>query len=434
VTQLSDDELVGQVIENRYRIESALGSGGMGMVYRARHVKVGREVAIKILHDHLLGDPEMVERFEREAAIAARLAHKNLVAVLDVGETPTRQKLMVLELARGRSLDKLIAEGPMARDRVVALTAQLLDGLDYAHAAGLVHRDLKPENVIVEIDDRLGEVPRIVDFGIAMPRGDDHRRLTATGIVMGTPQYMAPEHAQGHDVDPRSDLFALGVMVYEMLAGRLPFDGSGVEAALANMTSDPPPIADRAGVVVDPLLERFARRLMARRIESRFHTARAALDVLELIDRHPEAAREILCPRPRATAPRLAPIREPKRIALGTGAPLRRLTPALRARPVATGSRRALGLAATVEAPGTTKRRSRRSRRGARAWQPWKSFGLITGAVLAVLTALGIGSCVPIESTAVPAIPQPMAAPEVRMAVRMVDHEPVAEPVVLRLR
>jgi serine/threonine-protein kinase len=256
-------------------------------------------VAIKVLHDHLVQDPLMVERFEREAAIAARLDHKNVISVIDTGVTSTNQKYMVLELARGENLATLIQRDALSRERVIDLTLQLLDGLDHAHRAGLVHRDLKPENVIVERDDLGREVPRIVDFGIALLQSD-HRRLTQLGIILGTPHYMAPEHAQGHDVDPRCDLFALGVIVYEMLAGTLPFDGSGVDVAISNMTRDPPAIVERSGRVVDPLLEAFARRLMARRRGDRFHSARAARDVLELVDACPEAARELLLGPPRA--------------------------------------------------------------------------------------------------------------------------------------
>ncbi len=405
MTQISDDELVGQVVEDRYRIETQLGSGGMGVVYRARHIKVGREVAIKVLHEGLMTDPTMVERFEREAAIAARLSHRNLVSVIDVGETANKQKLMVLELARGETLAELIAKGRFARSRVIALTAQLLEGLDHAHAAGLVHRDLKPENVIVELDDTGAEIPRIVDFGIAMLRGDD-RRLTVAGMVLGTPQYMAPEHAQGQLVDPRTDLFALGVMVYEMLAGKLPFDGTGVDVALANITQDPPAIEQRSGALVDPLLEAFARRLMARRITDRFQSARAALDVLELIDQHPEAAREILLEQP---------VRNLRVTALGTQAPVLRkrassprigmapikLTPAPRPvpptqpmqsmRPRASTQQTRAALAETVESPkpppSITKKKRANRVHDQKPWQPWKSIGLVAGAALAVATA-----------------------------------------------
>jgi serine/threonine protein kinase len=291
-----EKSLVGQVVEQRYRIEEAIGRGAMGAVFRARHVKLGREVAVKVLHDHLVRDAAMVARFEREAAIAARLHHKNLVGVIDVGETPSRQRMMVLELVRGESLASIVAEAPLAPARIASLVKQLLHGLEHAHAAGLVHRDLKPENVIVEVDGDGAEVPRIVDFGIAVLCEPGKcpvagRRITEIGLVLGTPAYMAPEQARGEAPDPRTDLFALGVMTYEMLAGVPPFPGDGVEVITANLSKDPPPISRRApGVAVDPLLEAFARRLMARDLCERFASARAALDVLALIERDREAA------------------------------------------------------------------------------------------------------------------------------------------------
>jgi serine/threonine protein kinase len=306
------DPRVGQVVENRYVIEATLGSGGMGAVYRARHLEVGREVAIKILHDHLVTDPVMVERFEREAALVAKLDHRNIVNVIDVGETASKQKLMVLELARGETLSELILrDGPLARTRVIAIVRQLLAGLEHAHAAGLIHRDLKPENVIVERDHHGTETPKIVDFGIAVLR-DEHqvdRRLTAAGIVLGTPEFMAPEQAQGAVVDARCDLFALGVIMYVMLAGKLPFDGAGIEVAIANISKNPPPIATRAGVVVDPLLEAFARRMMARRLGARMPSARTALRLLDLVESDPVAAMKRLLPAAVITKPTLeAPV------------------------------------------------------------------------------------------------------------------------------
>jgi serine/threonine protein kinase len=387
VTQTSDDALVGQVVEDRYRIEGTLGQGGMGVVYLARHIKVGREVAIKVLRGDLMTDATMVERFEREATIAARLSHRNLISVIDVGETASKQRLMVLELARGETLATIVGRGPLARDRVVALTSQLLAGLEHAHDAGLVHRDLKPENVIVEVDAHGIEIPRIVDFGVALLRGEA-KRLTTAGLVLGTPAYMAPEHAQGHAVDPRCDLFALGVMLYEMLGGKLPFDGNGVEVALANVTRDPPSIAARTGVAVDPVLEAFVRRLMARRVRDRFQSARAAHDVLGLVDRHRAAAEEILRPS-HETPPR------PRITALGT------LPRTFAARAI-TRRETELALASTLEAPAPRRRRRKRVPPPTTPWQPWKSFGLIGGALAAAITVATIGlvdalTCTPVD-------------------------------------
>ena len=285
-------DLVGQVVLDRYVVEAVLGSGAMGTVYRGRHQKLPRSVAIKVLHDELTREPIMLERFRREARIAARMAHANVIAVLDVGETPDGRQVMVLELAHGENLSALIAKGPMAGDRVIRIVKQLLRGLDHAHAAGLIHRDLKPDNVIVETREA-EELPRIVDFGIAILAASESFegvRLTDTGVVIGTPLYMAPEQAKCEAIDHRVDLFALGVMTYEMLSGRVPFDGNATEIALASISQDPPPIAKRSGAVVDPLLERFARKLMARRLRDRFATAFEALGVLELMERDRDAA------------------------------------------------------------------------------------------------------------------------------------------------
>jgi serine/threonine protein kinase len=288
----SHDDLIGQLVIGRYVVEERLGSGAFGAVYRGRHDKLGRPVAIKVLHAHLVHESQILRRFRREAELAARLAHGNVAGVLDVGETPDGRQLIVLDLAIGRPLTALLGE-PMPRERVIGLVRQLLLGLEHAHAAGLVHRDLKPDNIIVEQRADGAEIPRIVDFGIAVlgtgHGGSGESRLTATGQMIGTPLYMAPEQARLDAIDHRVDQFALGVIVYQLLSGTTPFKGSPVDVAIANMTKDPPSIADRVAVDADPLLERFARKLMARDPGQRFPDVRAALAALDLIDRDPAA-------------------------------------------------------------------------------------------------------------------------------------------------
>ncbi len=285
-----DDDLIGQLVIGRYVVEQQLGKGAFGAVYRGYHGKLRRPVAIKVLHRHLVHEPTILERFRREAELAARLAHENVAGVLDVGETPDGRQLMVLELAVGRPLTELLGE-PLPRARVIALVRQILRGLEHAHAAGLVHRDLKPDNIMVEQRPDGTEIPRLVDFGIAVVSDPDdgfgRTRLTATGQLIGTPMYMAPEQAKLEAVDHRADLFALGVIVYQMLAGMTPFTGSAVDVAIANMSKDPPPIAERAAVEVDPLLESFTRKLMAREVARRFASARDALTVLDLVESDP---------------------------------------------------------------------------------------------------------------------------------------------------
>jgi serine/threonine protein kinase len=197
---------------------------------------------------------------------------------------------MVLELAEGEPLSQILTM-PLPPERVIALTTQLLHALEHAHAAGLVHRDLKPDNVMVAWQDGREHL-RIVDFGIAILRDEqDVARLTGVGQMIGTPIYMSPEQAKCESVDQRTDLFALGVIVYEMLSGMLPFEGGAMEIALSNVNKEPPRFAERVpGLIIDPMLEAFCRKLMARKIEQRFTSARAALDVLEVLAVDPAEA------------------------------------------------------------------------------------------------------------------------------------------------
>ncbi|HEY6175253.1 MAG TPA: serine/threonine-protein kinase, partial [Kofleriaceae bacterium] len=289
------DSLVGRVLAERYQILHRLGEGAMGAVYKARHVKVGRLFAVKVLHARTLEDSKVVKRFEREAELAGRLRHPNVIGVVDVGEIDNT-RYMVMDFVEGPDLAKLLDEAPMPPERIIRLVRQMLEGLYHAHEQGLIHRDFKPENVIVERDPHGGELPRIVDFGIALLReggdaGDGTGRLTTNGLVLGTPHYMAPEQAVADPIDHRIDLFAMGIVIYEMLCGRLPFDGSGAEVARANLLLDPPPIHQRVPhLVVDPLLEAFSRRLMAKKRDARPATARAARELLDLIERDRIAA------------------------------------------------------------------------------------------------------------------------------------------------
>jgi serine/threonine-protein kinase len=273
--------MLGRVVLDRYRVEQELGEGAMGRVYRARHIRVGRTVAIKVLHPHMLREPGAAERFEREARLAARLHHPSVAAVVDFDDG-----IMVMEHAPGRPLVDVMG-APMPRERAIAIVRQLLVGLDHAHAMGLVHRDLKPENVMIDDADRTC----IVDWGIAVLRDgsdDETRRLTTQGLVLGTPMYMAPEQAKGEVVDHRCDLFALGVIAYELLAGAPPFEGTGLEVIVANVNQEPPSIATRSGVDVDPVLEAFVRRLMARDAVDRFASAHDALLELDRISATPQ--------------------------------------------------------------------------------------------------------------------------------------------------
>jgi hypothetical protein len=292
----SSTDLVGQTVDDKFLLEAYLGGGGMGDVYRAKHLRVGRHFAIKVLHPHLTSDPKIVARFEREAQIAAKLRHPNVVPVLDIGDDDGRCYL-VMELAAGDSLAELLDSEGFSRERALRIIGQLCDGLAYAHELGLVHRDLKPDNVIIERTGN-GDVARIVDFGVALLRegGDASTgRLTTAGVVLGSPQYVAPEVAVGGTPDRRADLFALGIICFELLTGHLPFEGRGVDAVHANVFTATPAFGVRVpGLAVDPLLEAFTRKLMEKQPEARPASAADARALLDLIERDPDAAAEAL--------------------------------------------------------------------------------------------------------------------------------------------
>jgi serine/threonine protein kinase len=296
VDQGNYDKLIGQVLANRYQIEVRLGEGAMGAVYRAKHVKVGRAFAVKVLHSRLLMDDKVLQRFEREAELAGRLSHTNVVSVVDVGTTEPGLRYLAMELAPGVNLATILVDGPLSESRMLVLTKQLCAGLAHAHEVGLIHRDFKPENVIVEQQRGGREIARIVDFGVAVLREDvetatEHDRLTTKGIVVGTPHYMAPEQACAEPLDHRVDIFALGLICYEMLTGKLPFDGTGAEVVRANLTEPVPPMAVRApGVSIDPELEAIVMRMLAKHRDDRPENAQVVREMLEAYELRPARA------------------------------------------------------------------------------------------------------------------------------------------------
>jgi serine/threonine-protein kinase len=284
------EALVGTLFAGRYEIEAVLGAGGMGEVFRARHVRIGRMFAIKVLHRRL-SQPKIVQRFEREAELAGKLTHPNVVPVVDLSTTDAGDLYLVMDFVEGHALSELLVETPMKAERVVAIAKQLCDGLDHAHGLGLVHRDFKPENIIVARDSRGAEVPRIVDFGMAILREEmandsgERERLTTDGMVVGTPTYMSPEQVRGEAIDARSDLFALGIMMFELLTGRLPFDGDGVDVARANLEHETPRMRARVPTVeVDPVLEGLVARLMEKDPARRPQSAREVRELFDLIE------------------------------------------------------------------------------------------------------------------------------------------------------
>lgn len=269
----------------------------MGQVYRARHVRLPRTFAVKILRATLTRDSALVARFEREAELVGRLAHPNIVGIIDAGETEAGERYLVMEYVPGQPLTALIGS-PMPVARVATIAGQIAAGLAHAHGRGLVHRDLKPENVVVETTADGDPIARIIDFGIALElappvESTRTRRLTMEGLIIGTPHYMAPEHACGSPLDHRADLFSLGVIVFELLTGRSPFDGEGMAVASANVHQPTPAMGQRVHFLdVDPVMEALTRRLLEKEPAARLDSAHEAqrLFGLAITDRAAAAA------------------------------------------------------------------------------------------------------------------------------------------------
>jgi eukaryotic-like serine/threonine-protein kinase len=282
---------VGTTLGDRYRIDALIGEGGMGRVYSAEHVLMRKRLAIKVLHRELTTMAEVVARFEREAMAAANIDHPNVAAATDFGKLPDGAVFLVLEYVQGKSLRDEIAGGPIAAERALHITRQIASGLSSAHALDIVHRDLKPENVMLVEKGGDPDFVKVLDFGIAkvpigeVPNSADtpaHTPITKAGMVFGTPEYMAPEQALGQTVDGRADLYALGVILYEMLSGSRPFSSQSQVGILGQQLSkSPPKISDRApGIVVPPAVEAVAMKLLQRESSERYQSAAEVVDVI----------------------------------------------------------------------------------------------------------------------------------------------------------
>jgi serine/threonine protein kinase len=275
--------LLGQVIDGRYQVESVLGQGGMGVVFRAVQTSVQRPVAMKTLHPQLAMAPTFFERFRREAEIASRLHHPNIITIFDFGRTADGVCYYVMEMLQGESLRQRVKrDGPMTLRQAAAVIEQIALGVGHAHKQGVIHRDLKPHNVMLSLIDG-NEYVKVLDFGLvkAMEQ-EDEEQLTSTGQVLGTPQYMPPEQAGGERVDHRGDLYSLTGVFYYCLTGHSPFGANTVRKALqASLTQKPPVISTyRKGAPVPDAIDRFCQKGLEPEQDDRFQSAEAFVEAL----------------------------------------------------------------------------------------------------------------------------------------------------------
>jgi beta-lactam-binding protein with PASTA domain/predicted Ser/Thr protein kinase len=281
---LTDVPDTSTIIDGRYRVLHRVGSGGMADVVCAEDLQLGRKVAIKLLHRRFAQDAEFVERFRREASSAAGLQHPHVVAVYDRGAWDDTYYI-AMEYLEGRTLKKLVQEeAPLAAPRAIDLTIQILRAARFAHKRGIIHRDLKPHNVIIDGEGRA----KVTDFGIAKAGASD---MTQTGSIMGTAQYLSPEQAQGHAVSAPSDLYSVGIILYEMLTGRVPFEGESAVAIALKQVSEAPVPPSRHNPQVPPALEAVVLRALEKDPARRFADADEFIAALEIANpAHPGPA------------------------------------------------------------------------------------------------------------------------------------------------
>ena len=275
-------DLVGQVVADRFRIVALLGSGGMGTVYEAEHTFIKKKVALKLLRPEITSNPEAVARFQREALAASTIGHENIVAIDDFGRLTDGQVYLTMEFLDGEPLNVVLARGEMALSQLLDVTIQVCRGLSVAHEKGIVHRDMKPENIFL-VGDPI--TAKILDFGIAKVTGNDtNENLTKTGAVFGTPNYMAPEQALGKSVDSRADIYSVGVILYEMLCGKVPFQSESFLAVLTqHVTATPIPPSKITSRHIPQALEDAVLRAMSKEPEKRYQEVEELIEALETL-------------------------------------------------------------------------------------------------------------------------------------------------------
>ena len=278
------DPRVGTTLDGKYRLDTFLGRGGMGSIYRGTHLMLDKPVAVKLINPDLVTSTGVVRRFQREARAASNLSHPNIAAAYDLGQTPDGTLYIAMELVSGESLkDAIRLGGPMAPARIVHILRQVASALAAAHAGGIIHRDLKPQNIMLAREPDGSETAKLLDFGIAKTFNDAATHLTTTGLVLGTPQYMSPEQAAGRAIDGRSDLYSLGIILFEMLVGEVPFNDPSTPAVLVKHLTEAAPLPSRRrpDLTISPALELIVLQCLEKDPAARFQSANefaAALD------------------------------------------------------------------------------------------------------------------------------------------------------------
>ncbi len=275
--------LLGQTIDQRYLVESLLGEGGMGLVYRVTHTRLNKPLAMKVLRRENTRDPEVLARFRREAESASNIGNQHIIDISDFGELSDGSTYFIMECLEGLDLiDAIDSVGRMPEERALHIAIQVCRALGAAHDAGITHRDLKPENVFLIRRNEVEDFVKVLDFGIAKV-GNDPNRLTRAGEVLGTPHYMSPEQCEGKGVDHRTDIYALGVLIYEMVTGHVPHDADTMMGILTkHMYEEPIPPSVRVPHVSEEL-EMLVMRCLEKRPERRYQTMHEVLGELERV-------------------------------------------------------------------------------------------------------------------------------------------------------
>lgn len=283
---VGDDPLLGMVVEGRYKIQSVIGQGSAGTVYKAVQELIGREVAIKVLHDYLVSDDEFIKRFRQEAKASSRLSHPNIITIYDFGLIPEGHRpYIAMDLLIGTPLSDLLASVErLSLEEAIPVFVQVCSALGEAHRQGVVHRDVKPENIVLV--ERSGQrlFPIVVDFGIArIVEESDAAKITRTGTVCGSPTYMSPEQCTSSKVDHRSDIYSLGVVIYETLTGEVPFHSDELVRVMAMHLSDPPTPLNQVkpGLVFPEMLEEVVYKSLAKNPDQRFQSMEDFANALE---------------------------------------------------------------------------------------------------------------------------------------------------------